>query len=1019
MISPGGIPQIPGDMDVLAGHATALSGVGASFASTGERVNSTWQQLAPVYDAPEVGQLLAATGPVQTTSASVGEDITTVGGALATYASTVKQIQDQLDALRTQAQDLVAEADADKANEGGLEKVGEFVGIGGDDDEYAERSNELVGQVNAQVAAFDEAQRVCANTINALYGGGIQYRADDGDGHREAGEFGYTAEQLDAAVEQGQELPWGTYAETDTGIVGGVWDGAKMFVGDLGALIGRDPVTGQWSWATAGTAWKGLGTFALAIGVYATPGGSIIDQQFNDGALGNTLINAGKGIIAYDEWGKGDNARAAGMAGFNVLSAIVGTKGAGAGLRGGGAALQASRVGAVSRAGGAMIRSGEFLGRLPTTESLAVRVSQHVPSLRLPDFGNLPDVNVPHHVDTPSVDTPRVEARPAVANPGSVGGNLADGPGHHSADRTGPTAVPSDVPGPRGDTTPAAAVPDASPQHANAAGNGAAPDDPAHDTDTPATDREPALIGAGNDTVPIPGIGDGPADHTPGDITPDDTPGDVTAGDTTPGDGTPGDTDLGAQPDGSWVGREHGSEFTLMPEQNAAADQFLAGARDAEGQISPQVTSVADNIDGARMQGYPDFVLKGEDSLKRKLATDLAENPDLSLDEAVTGLRDSVRYTIEVPPGNYTDGVVRAVDDLRARGFENVTWKPTWDVPDSYKGVNSTWRDPTTGHIFELQFHTPDSFNAKMATHKLYEAQRVSGVPADEVARLRVEQGETFRQVDSPPGTDRLTALGDDLTRDRQPVVVGVYGTEGNASTVPPHQSEAGHAGSSNASETPREAHLGSDRGGDGGSNGRGSSGLDAGDATPPSGDGDLPRRLTNPADPHPALDSTERVALDQRQTDLTNRHPVDYDDWRLNDPAHPGREHRNQDIEAKVALDLREQGKLPEDVTRPTDSRDGDFIDPSTGKKWDIKGFHSDWPEHVSRERRYDAFPEALTPEDFRRKVTEELDLRPGERYGDRNIILNTRNLDQDAIDFMRRIVDEEGWGDRIVWYP
>ncbi len=72
-----------------------------------------------------------------------------------------------------------------------------------------------------------------------------------------------------------------------------------------------------------------------------------------------------------------------------------------------------------------------------------------------------------------------------------------------------------------------------------------------------------------------------------------------------------------------------------------------------------------------------------------------------------------------------------------------------------------------------------------------------------------------------------------------------------------------------------------------------------------------------------------------------------------------------------------------------------------------------------MSRERRYDAFPEALTPEDFRRKVTEELDLRPGERYGDRNIILNTRNLDQDAIDFMRRIVDEEGWGDRIVWYP
>ncbi|HYZ08515.1 MAG TPA: hypothetical protein VE709_08005 [Pseudonocardiaceae bacterium] len=59
----------------------------------------------------------------------------------------------------------------------------------------------------------------------------------------------------------------------------------------------------------------------------------------------------------------------------------------------------------------------------------------------------------------------------------------------------------------------------------------------------------------------------------------------------------------------------------------AAADRFLAGARADEGQISPQVTSVADNIDGARMQGYPDFVLKGEDSFKRKLVTEPAVSP--------------------------------------------------------------------------------------------------------------------------------------------------------------------------------------------------------------------------------------------------------------------------------------------------------------------------------------------------------------------------------------------------------
>ncbi|MGQ0777601.1 MAG: DNA/RNA non-specific endonuclease [Pseudonocardiales bacterium] len=508
MINPAGIPRIPGNMEILAQHAGDLGRVGPEFSGTGQRVNSTWQQLAGVYHAPEAGQLLAATGPVQTTTASVGEDIATVAGALATYAATVKEIQNQLDALRTQAQTLVNEAKADKDSEGNLEKIGEFVGIGGDDDEYAERSNELMDKVHTQVAAFAEAQRVCANTINALYGG-IQYRADDGNADQEPGEYGFTTEQLNSAFEQGQQLPWGSYAETDTGIVGGVWDGMKNFAGDLGALIGRDPVTGDWSWGTAGTAWKGLGTFVLAVGVYITmPGGALVDQAVNNGALGNTLVNAGKGLIAYDEWGKGDNARAGGMAGFNVLSAIVGTKGAGATLRGVGGGAQTSRIGAISRAGTAMVRSGEFIGRLPTTESLITRVSQHLPQLKLPD--GIPDINLPHHTDTPHIDTPRVDGpRIHTPNPGSVGDNLADTSRPHTDTPSTPNIphAPSapDVPGPRSGGYP----PTDAPTTPNAPSTSDAPRSP----DTPSSPDSTVP-----DTSPDGSPSDGPAP------TPDERP---------------------------------------------------------------------------------------------------------------------------------------------------------------------------------------------------------------------------------------------------------------------------------------------------------------------------------------------------------------------------------------------------------------------------------------------------------------------------------------------------------------
>jgi hypothetical protein len=55
--------MIDGDADALARHAESLVTIGGDFADTGERVHSTWQQLAPCYLAPEAGQLLAATGP--------------------------------------------------------------------------------------------------------------------------------------------------------------------------------------------------------------------------------------------------------------------------------------------------------------------------------------------------------------------------------------------------------------------------------------------------------------------------------------------------------------------------------------------------------------------------------------------------------------------------------------------------------------------------------------------------------------------------------------------------------------------------------------------------------------------------------------------------------------------------------------------------------------------------------------------------------------------------------------------
>jgi putative RNase toxin 30 of polymorphic toxin system len=223
MIDPSGIPVIDGDMDALARHAAELSTVGGDVADTGARVHSTWQGLAPVYDAPEDAQLLAATAAVQQVAASVGEDVTAVGRALSAYATEVRGIQARLDALRADAASLVSDV-------AGQEPTAE----------QADRSNTVLSQVNAAVADFEDAQRRCANAVNALYGG-TTYRADDGDGTHAPDEFGSTAAALDAAARDGG-LPWGAQQaapeEDDRGWLSTLGHGALD-------VIGLVPVVGE------------------------------------------------------------------------------------------------------------------------------------------------------------------------------------------------------------------------------------------------------------------------------------------------------------------------------------------------------------------------------------------------------------------------------------------------------------------------------------------------------------------------------------------------------------------------------------------------------------------------------------------------------------------------------------------------------------------------------------------------------------------------------------------------------
>ena len=206
------------------------------------------------------------------------------------------------------------------------------------------------------------------------------------------------------------------------------------------------------------------------------------------------------------------------------------------------------------------------------------------------------------------------------------------------------------------------------------------------------------------------------------------------------------------RPDGSWVasgGRE------LDPEQNAEASKTAADIREEGREVILPAMNRIEAADPDRRLAGLENMLKSEDRLKEKIADVLLVEPDLTVRQAVEKVPDAVRFTFTYSTEHYAEGVLSDVDRLRADGFELLRLKNLW-TGDQYKGINSQWRRPETGLRFEVQFHTPESLEAKELTHKAYERLR-----GTETAQLERDELEKYqRRVNTllitPPGTVQI-----------------------------------------------------------------------------------------------------------------------------------------------------------------------------------------------------------------------------------------------------------------------
>jgi hypothetical protein len=149
------------------------------------------------------------------------------------------------------------------------------------------------------------------------------------------------------------------------------------------------------------------------------------------------------------------------------------------------------------------------------------------------------------------------------------------------------------------------------------------------------------------------------------------------------------------------------------------------------------------------------YALKGLDRFQEKLAKLIARFPGNDAVDLATGIHDGIRYTFLFEADQYVDGVEETSERLKEDGYDLIELKPSWDS-DEYKGVNSSWRDSASGVLFEVQWHTPASWEAKQKTHDAYEEINDVTTPVEEVERLRDYQRAICAEVPIPPGAQQI-----------------------------------------------------------------------------------------------------------------------------------------------------------------------------------------------------------------------------------------------------------------------
>lgn len=194
--------------------------------------------------------------------------------------------------------------------------------------------------------------------------------------------------------------------------------------------------------------------------------------------------------------------------------------------------------------------------------------------------------------------------------------------------------------------------------------------------------------------------------------------------------------------DGEWVNILYNSLDNSA--EALKARQLINSLKQIEEKVTQDLSSLANKY-GGNMEGL-DFRLKSEESLIRKLQSEGIKTP----------MNDVLRYTTTLEDADFTSGIQNIIRDLEKQGYEIVKIKNTFVDGVVYKGINTNVKSPD-GQLFELQYHTPSSFNTKQnINHTLYEEYRLLDPISSRAITLEQQMINNSRLIVNPPNVQLI-----------------------------------------------------------------------------------------------------------------------------------------------------------------------------------------------------------------------------------------------------------------------